>query len=107
MQNAKFKMQTMPANVPRLHFAFCILNYLSRDSRRPHQHRHDALARSGCPALFRADLHVEIEQIHEPPDRRGVELAKGLLAAVTHLAEDRATNIDRAFALAPLHDGAA
>src|SRR6185369_14143445 len=81
-----------------------------RSSRRacwPDKHRHQALSRSRRPALLGADLDVEIEQIHEPPYCRGVELAQRLLAAVANFTEDGSADIHGAAPLAPSDDRAA
>src|SRR6188508_2759197 len=79
----------------------------SRRARWPDKHRHQALSCSRRPALFGADLDIEIEQIHEPPYCRGVELAQWLLAAVANFTEDGSADIHGASALAPFHDCAA
>src|SRR5262245_51949993 len=111
MQNSKCRMQTANTthgrSTPHLHFEFCFLNFRISDPRRPDKHGHQALSCSSCPALLGADLDIEIEQIHEPPYCRGVELAEWLLAAVANFTKDRPADIDGAPALAPFDDRAA
>src|SRR5262245_5426069 len=101
MQNSKCRMQTANTAHGRS---------IRRSSCRacwPDKHRHQALPCSRRPALFGADLDVEIEQIHEPTYCRGVELAQRLLASVADFAKNRPTDIYGTAAFPPFHDRAA